>query len=168
MSALQSWRQALRQEIHSVATRFGDELDTPYYGSRAGSWVREAREAADGILAGVEAESWGQFCAEFLAGVSRQAECWRGADFSDPDGFGGSALTRFAIAVDAVKDDDFATACDKMAVAAQTRQAKPLPHHDVYPVPPEYLIPAPPSRPERGGGPPLCQRLLAWWRRGRG
>lgn len=159
MTELSLWRAALRQEIHSVAARFRDELDTPHYGPRAGSWVREAREAADTVIDNAEGDTWGAFCAQVTAGLDDQRDRWRGSEFSDPDGFGGSALGRFASAVAAVKDDDFATACRQIEAAAKARDAKPLPRHDVCPLPPEYLVPPPPSP-----APPLFARLAAWWR----
>jgi len=56
-----------------------------------------------------------------IAGLSAQSDRWRGSEFSDPDGFGGSALWRFISALEAVKDDDFATACGKMKAAARWR-----------------------------------------------
>lgn len=157
MTELSLWRAAARQEIHSVAFRFRDELDTPYYGSRAGSWVGEAREAADGVIDSAGGESWAEFCTQVIAGLGDQAERWRGSEFSDPDGFGGTALSRFSRALDAVKDDDFATACAKMEAAAKDRNAKPIPSHDICPLPPEYFLPLPPP-------PPLLTRLAAWWR----
>ncbi|WP_141400510.1 hypothetical protein [Magnetospirillum sp. 15-1] len=157
-----SWRTALRQEIHSVAHRFRDELDTPHYGPRAGSWVREAREAADTILDNAEAESWAAFCALVIAGLDAQSDRWRGSEFSDPDGFGGSALWRFISALHEVEGDDFATACGKMEAAAKERNAKPIPSHDVYPLPPEDRVP-PLAEPERTPPSPFA-RLAAWWR----
>lgn len=158
-----SWRTALRQEIHSVTHRFRDELDTPHYGPRAGSWVREAREAADAILDAAEAESWGTFCVQVIAGLEAQSDRWRGSEFSDPDGFGGTALWRFISAIETVKDQDFATACATMKAAAEAREAKPIPRHDVYPLPPEDL--APPPAPEPECAPPSgFARLAAWWR----
>ncbi|WP_096704969.1 hypothetical protein [Magnetospirillum sp. 15-1] len=141
--APESWRSALRQDIHAIAFRFRYELDTPHYGPRAGSWVREAREAADAILDAAEAESWGTFCAQVIAGLEAQSDRWRGSEFSDPDGFGGSALGRFGSAVEAVKDQDFATACGTMKAAVEAREAKPIPRHDVYPMPPEWSAPKP-------------------------
>lgn len=159
---LVSWRTALRQEIHSVAFRFRDELDTPHYGPRAGSWVREAREAADEIINNADGDSWGAFCAQVIAKLDAQHDRWRGSEFSDPDGFGGSALSRFGSALEAVKDDDFATACRKMEDAATARDAKPLPRHDVCPMPPECSAPPPPAPPPAPASP--VARFAAWWR----
>lgn len=159
-----SWRTVLRQEIHSVAFRFRDELDTPHYGPRAGSWVREAREAADTIIGNAEGDTWAAFCAQVIAGLDAQSDRWRGSEFSDPDGFGGSALRRFVAAVETVKDDDFDTACGKMRAAAEAREGKPVPSHDVYPLPPEDRVPQPQSCPEPWcATPSLIARLAAWW-----
>lgn len=157
-----SWRTAIRREIHSVAQRFRDELDTPHYGPRAGSWVREAREAADEIIDNTEAETWGAFCAQVIAALDAQHDRWRGGEFSDPDGFGGSALSRFGSALEAVKDQDFATARRTMAAAVEARTAKPIPRHDVYPMPPEWSAPVPPSPPPAPTT--LVARFAAWWR----
>lgn len=169
-AGLALWRQVARQEIHSVAARFRDELDTPHYGPRAGSWVREAREAADAILDAADGQSWGEFCTRVIAGINGQRDRWRGSEFSDPDGFGGSALGRFASALAEVDADDFVTARAKMADAAKARTAKTLPRHDVHPLPPQDLVPPPrpqsPSAP--GRTPSLVDRLAAWWRGGKG
>lgn len=164
MTELSLWRAALRQEIHSVAQRFRDELDTPHYGPRAGSWVREAREAADEIIDNAEGDSWGAFCTQVIAELDARHDRWRGSEFSDPDGFGGSALSRFGSALEAVKDCEFAEACSRMEAAAKTRDAKPIPSHDVYPLPPEDRAPTPEPEPEPERTPSPLVRFAAWWR----